>query len=243
MGPGFESQRSHKAPLAQLVQSISFTPRGSEVRILQGAQSNFFSYICNMKDLILESVTNNLVDFQIDAGSEQRTVGDLIEYQIKQIILGLKDSNLVKECLEPRSKKSIEDVTLVGVDNVTNYIDTKTHDIESEFSMPNLTSVEKIRKLLLDSSKSLIYVFVSYKKEDNMVVIKKIEVKYIWEIDFSILRIGSLGKGQLQISNMNKELVFTQEGKTSWLENLKSKVREYHQDRINQIEKDKLSWL
>ena len=26
------------APLAQLVQSISFTPRGSEVRILQGAQ-------------------------------------------------------------------------------------------------------------------------------------------------------------------------------------------------------------
>jgi len=196
-----------------------------------------------MKDLILESVTNNLVDFQIDAGSEQRTVGDLIEYQIKQIILGLKDSNLVKECLEPRSKKSIEDVTLVGVDNVTNYIDTKTHDIESEFSMPNLTSVEKIRKLLLDSSKSLIYVFVSYKKEDNMVVIKKIEVKYIWEIDFSILRIGSLGKGQLQISNMNKELVFTQEGKTSWLENLKSKVREYHQDRINQIEKDKLSWL
>ena len=26
------------APLAQLVQSISFTPRGSEVQILQGAQ-------------------------------------------------------------------------------------------------------------------------------------------------------------------------------------------------------------
>jgi hypothetical protein len=179
-----------------------------------------------MKELILERVTNTLVDFQIDEGSEQRTVGDLIEYQIKQIIMGLKDSNLVRECLEPRSKKSIEDVTLIGVDNITNYIDTKTHDVDSEFSMPNLTSVEKIRKLLSDDSKSLIYVFVSYKKENNIVTIQKIEVKYIWEIDFSILRIGSLGKGQLQISDMNKELVFTEEGKISWFEKLKSKVRE-----------------
>jgi hypothetical protein len=33
-----------------------------------------------MKELILERVTNTLVDFQIDEGSEQRTVGDLIEY-------------------------------------------------------------------------------------------------------------------------------------------------------------------
>ncbi len=82
-----------------------------------------------------------------------------------------------------------------------------------------------------------------HKKENNIVTIQKIEVKYIWEIDFSILRIGSLGKGQLQISDMNKELVFTEEGKISWFEKLKSKVREYHQDRINQIEKDKLSWL
>jgi hypothetical protein len=196
-----------------------------------------------MKELILERVTNTLVDFQIDEGSEQRTVGDLIEYQIKQIIMGLKDSNLVRECLEPRSKKSIEDVTLIGVDNITNYIDTKTHDVDSEFSMPNLTSVEKIRKLLSDDSKSLIYVFVSYKKENNIVTIQKIQVKYIWEIDFSILRIGSLGKGQLQISDMNKELVFTEEGKVSWFEKLKFKVREYHQDRITQIEKDKLSWL
>jgi hypothetical protein len=100
-----------------------------------------------MKELILERVTNTLVDFQIDEGSEQRTVGDLIEYQIKQIIMGLKDSNLVRECLEPRSKKSIEDVTLIGVDNITNYIDTKTHDVDSEFSMPNLTSVEKNPKV------------------------------------------------------------------------------------------------
>ena len=33
------------APLAQLVQSISFTPRGPEVRILQGAQNGGYSSV------------------------------------------------------------------------------------------------------------------------------------------------------------------------------------------------------
>ena len=195
-----------------------------------------------MKQVILQQVTENLVDFPIDPGSEQRSVGDLIEYQVKRILMNLTNNNLVKECLEPRSKKSIEDVTIMSVDGTTNYVDTKTHDVNSQFSMPNLTSVEKIRKLIQDDSKTLMYVFVSYLKQENMVHIQKIEVKYIWEIDFSVLRIGSLGKGQLQISDMNKELVFTDEGKHSWYEKLKTMVKEYHQDRISQIEKDKLVW-
>ena len=38
MAIGYGKVKLH-APLAQLVQSISFTPRGSEVRILQGALS------------------------------------------------------------------------------------------------------------------------------------------------------------------------------------------------------------
>jgi len=196
-----------------------------------------------MKDLILNSLNDNLESFTIDEGSEQRTVGDLVEYKVKSIIMGLTDNNLIKECLEPRSKRSIEDVTVVGEDGVFNYVDSKTHNKDSEFSMPNLTSVERLRKLLIDDTKSLIYVFVSYLVTDNIVNIESVEVRYVWELDFSMLTIGSLGKGQLQITNMNNPLVFTNEGKESWYEKLKVKVREYHQRRIQQIEKDKLSWL
>lgn len=182
-------------------------------------------------------------NFVIAEGSEQRSVGDIIEFQIKNILMGLVATGLVADCVEPRSKKSIEDVTLIGHDGVKYYIDPKSHNVNSKFSMPNLTSVEKLRKLLSNNDKELVYVFVSYEVIGQNVNITSIDVKYVWELSFAMLRIGSLGKGQLQISDMNKDLKFTEIGKQEWFEELKSVVRDYHTQRIKQIEKDKLQWL
>ena len=75
-----------------------------------------------------------------------------------------------------------------------------------------------------------------------MVNILSIETKFVWELDFSILTIGALGKGQLQIANMKKNLVFTDEGKSSWYENLKLLVKKYHDNRIKKIGKEILKW-
>lgn len=196
-----------------------------------------------MKQTIIDTLTKTITDFEILEGSEQRSVADLIEFRVKSILMGLCDNDLVSKCLEPRSKKSIEDMSIVGKNGVKYYTDTKSHNINSDFSMPNLTSVEKLRKLLEKNNEELIYIFVSYTTSGQNVSIINISVKYVWELSFKMLRIGSLGKGQLQISNMNKELEFTNIGKQTWLDELKSNVRKYHDQRINQIKKDKLKWL
>lgn len=196
-----------------------------------------------MKRIISNILKEEMSNFVIAEGSEQRSVGDIIEFQIKNILMGLVATGLVADCVEPRSKKSIEDVTLIGHDGVKYYIDPKSHNVNSKFSMPNLTSVEKLRKLLSNNDKELVYVFVSYEVIGQNVNITSIDVKYVWELSFAMLRIGSLGKGQLQISDMNKDLKFTEIGKQEWFEELKSVVRDYHTQRIKQIEKDKLQWL
>jgi hypothetical protein len=196
-----------------------------------------------MKQIISDILKEEMVNFVITEGSEQRSVGDMIEFKIKNILMGLATNGLVAECVEPRSKKSIEDVTLIGHDGVKYYIDPKSHNVNSKFSMPNLTSVEKLRKLLTSNDKELVYVFVSYEVIGQDVNVTSIDVKYVWELSFDMLRIGSLGKGQLQISDMNKELKFTEEGKQGWFNKLKETVRGYHNQRIKQIEKDKLQWL
>jgi len=196
-----------------------------------------------MKNLIFNNIREKLSNFMVSEGSEQRSVGDIVEFKIRQILMDLPQDGVIKESLLPRSKKSIEDVTLVGTNGVNYRVDPKTHDIHSEFSMPNLSSVEKLRKLLENKNEELIYIFVSYVINGLEVSITKIDVKYLWELSFEMLRIGSLGKGQLQISNMHNELKFTNIGKLKWLDELKSKVREYHNQRIKQIEKDKLKWL
>jgi hypothetical protein len=194
-----------------------------------------------IKEHIKQLLEENLVDFELVDGGMQRTVGDLIENKISDILFN-SDSELITEKREPRSKKSIEDVTLVS-DGVLYYIDPKTHDTNSDFSMPNLTSIDKIKKLFSSNEQGLIYVFVSYGLDNGMVVISDIKVFFIWELDISILGIGALGKGQLQIKNANNELVFTNKGKEEWFEDFKKLVQEYLKKQITKTNKQISEWM
>lgn len=193
-----------------------------------------------VKEHIKQLLDENLQNFELVNGGQQRTVGDLIENKVSQILYG-STSELISEKRAPRSKKSIEDVAIIS-NGVTYYIDQKTHDINSDFSMPNLTSIDKIKKLFLTKNQELIYVFVSYGLVNAIVIIDKIEVFFIWELDTSILGVGALGKGQLQIKNANKELVFTNKGKQEWYSDFKKSVQKYLNKQIDKINKQILEW-
>jgi len=193
-----------------------------------------------VKEYIQNLLTENLKSFELVNGGMQRTVGDLVESRVTEILMNTK-SDLITETKEPRSKKSIEDVTLVS-NGVSYYIDPKTHDMNSGFSMPNLTSVDKIKKLFLSDKKELIYVSVSYKLENGWVNIVDIKVFFIWELDISVLGVGALGKGQLQIKNAKKDLVFTDKGKQKWYSDFKKLVQEYLRKQIIKINKQILEW-
>lgn len=196
-----------------------------------------------VENLILSKVEKELKNFEINLGAQQRSVGDMVEYKVKNILLTLKTHDYIKNCFEPKSKKSTEDVKIIDRDGISIFVDTKTHDINSKFSMPNLISIDKLRTIIPNEKVSLIYIFVDYEIVDSIVSFTSIKVKKVWELDMSILRIGSLGKGQLQIANMNKDLLFTSEGRYEWFNKLKILVKKYHNDRINKIEKEKLKWV
>jgi hypothetical protein len=193
-----------------------------------------------IKQHIKQLLEDNLQNFELVDGGQQRTVGDLIESKVSDILYR-STSELISEKRAPRSKKSIEDVTLIS-NGVTYYIDPKTHNIKSDFSMPNLTSIDKIKKLFFTNNQDLIYVFVSYDLLNGMVIIDNIKVFFIWEIDISILGVGALGKGQLQIKDANNELVFTNKGKKEWYSDFKKLVQEYLKKQVNKVNKQILEW-
>jgi hypothetical protein len=193
-----------------------------------------------IKQYIKNLLNDKLTNFELVNGGQQRTIGDLIEFKVSEILYN--DTNeLISEKKLPRSKKSIEDVTLIS-NGIKYYIDPKTHDINSQFSMPNLTSVEKIKKLFLTNEKELVYVFVVYSLVDHVVIIEDIKVFFIWELDMSILGVGALGKGQLQIKNANIDIVFTNKGKIEWYSNFKKLVQEYLIKQIIKTNKQILEW-
>jgi len=61
-------------------------------------------------------------------------------------------------------------------------------------------------------------------------------------LDWSILGIGALGKGQLQIKNANKDFVFTDMGRDEWFKILKVKVTEFYNKQLVKIKKDINTW-
>lgn len=185
---------------------------------------------------------NNLYSNNIPNGAEQRTVGDLLSFKIKEYLLQYSNPNIVELQLS-KSKKSMENFVLIDTDGISNYFNIVTHDINSKFSMPNLTSINRIKDVFNRDNENLLFMFVSYEKNGSNITVIDIDIKYIWQIDFNNLRIGSLGKGQLQISNMNKDITLFTLGKTIWFNYFKQLVIKYHQNRIMQINKDALQWV
>ena len=196
--------------------------------------------IQTIKQYVKQTLDDKLQNFELVDGGQQRTVGDLVEHKVLEI-LNSCNSELISEKKQARSKKSIEDITLIS-NGITYYIDPKTHDKDSNFSMPNLTAITKLKKLFSKEKKELIYVFVSYRLENKTVIIENIDVCFIWELDISILGIGALGKGQLQIKDAHNTLVFTNKGKNEWYKDFKSLVQVYLQKQIVKINKQISEW-
>jgi hypothetical protein len=193
----------------------------------------------NIKEVLEGLIRENLSNFELDEQFEQRSVGDKIENDCKEIAKRFFESNYIN----PRSKKSLEDFTLKFGDTI-NWIDVKTHFIQdvAGFSMPNLVSIDKLKTSLKNDNENIIYIFVSYKRENGVITIEDVYLKYVWELDWSILGIGNLGKGQLQIKNANKEVIFTNEGREVWGKKLNTEAIKFYNKRILKIKKEILKW-
>jgi hypothetical protein len=124
------------------------------------------------------------------------------------------------------------------------YVDVKTHCVRSGgFSMPNLISIKKLRALLDDPSAWLVFLFVDYERTVLQgVKLLGVEARFVWELDWSMLRIGSLGLGQLQIKDANKKLTFTDIGREEWGVELKKRAKMFYESQLRRTSRELLKW-
>lgn len=182
---------------------------------------------------------SKLTNFNLSDAFGHRAVGDKLEADVSNIV----NDVFKTEFRNPKSKRSIDDFSLVN-GNKIGLFDVKSHFIQTEkgFSMPNLISVKRLKEVLENDLQTLSYIFIDYKRENGDVLIEDVHIKYIWELDWSILGIGALGKGQLQIKNANKQMIFTQDGKDAWFSILKKKVISFYKNELKKIEKEITLW-
>ncbi|MCK9447157.1 hypothetical protein M0Q50_09925 [bacterium] len=193
-----------------------------------------------MKKIITEKLESIIGTSFNTKGLQQRGVADLIEQKATDLILELKSEHIITE--KATSRRSIEDVQ-IKQNNQLYKIDIKSHESTSDFSMPNLISIDRLKKLYINENNHLIYVFISYSTTNSSTTIETVKVCYVENLDWSILAIQNLGKGQLQIKNMNNKLILNENvNREEWVETLRTNALDYYTKLITKIEKLRKEW-
>lgn len=159
---------------------------------------------------------------------QQRGIADKIEDACNEIIK-LNFDNVV----DARSNRSIEDITIGNV-----YIDHKSSDASKKFKMPNMISIDRLKKL----DRPLVYNFIVYSSKDKQIL--RTFALNVFELNWDHLKIQNLGKGQLQITNMAKflESPITNMSKDEWLDKLKDAAIEFYKKVQRDAEKRQKEW-
>jgi hypothetical protein len=187
-----------------------------------------------MKNIINNILNNSIGKSFNTTNLQQRGVADIIEKYICEQIIKIDNKELIIE--QSKTKKSLEDVQIKNNQELYK-IDIKTHDLNSDFSMPNLISVDRLKKFYEDENNHLMYIIISYTTNNNITQIKNIEIRYIEELSWEILGIQNLGKGQLQIKNMNNELIFVEPNREEWINTLKQNMIKFYKKQIIKTQK------
>tara|TARA_Y100001938_G_C8037996_1_gene404490 strand:- start:276 stop:857 length:582 start_codon:yes stop_codon:yes gene_type:complete len=175
---------------------------------------------------------------------QQRGVADVIEDLVADLIITRHSGT------PARSKRSIEDV-MVGD---TTYVDIKTRDINADFSMPNLISIERLRKLYTNPLNELVIIFVDYEivteendqaiyTQERYVIIRSVEIRPIETISWDNLHIQALGKGQLQLKDAHDPIKQYPYDRQEWMGTLKWAALDFIDKQQAKLCKYRQNWV
>jgi|TARA_R110001592_G_scaffold357021_2_gene659647 hypothetical protein len=185
---------------------------------------------------LLRNTLSDLIGSQIDSdGIQQRGIADKIEESVCNKIKMINVSGLLVE--DASSKRSLEDIQVTDENGNLYKLDIKTHDINADFSMPNMVSVARLLNFYKEESNNLAYIFVDYKEINNVTEITNITIRLVEELSWDMLAIQNLGKGQLQIKDMNSELIFIEPNREEWINQLKVNMVKHYNKTIIKFQK------
>ena len=124
-------------------------------------------------------------------------------------------------------------------DNYENYyvVDIKTHNINTNFNMPNLTSVERLARFYSDIKNYFVLLLVSYTIETDSLLFKECTFVPIEYLDWSCLTLGALGWGQIQIANSNNIKIDIDNTRKKWMLQLCDALDIFYPNEISKITK------
>jgi hypothetical protein len=177
----------------------------------------------------LNECIKNTLKFPDSDNIQQRGIADKLENACNEII-----KNTFGSIVRPaKSRRSIEDINIGNT-----YVDHKSSDAALDFKMPNMISIDRLKKL----DRELIYNFIVYDSNKKQII--NTFALNVYELNWEHLKIQNLGKGQLQIANMVEFLKSpkTDLTKEQWLDKLKQEAIVFYKKVQRDAEKRQQEW-
>lgn len=195
------------------------------------------------------SKLNNVTLMNPNTINSPRAVGDAVQAYLEENFLQCVPKDLIIDFNSSFARRAMADFAFT--DKLGNYyiVDNKTHNTNTVFNMPNLTSVERLARFYQDEKNYFTILYVSYHIEANQLSFTNCLFVPIEIIDWSCLTIGALGWGQIQIANSNIIRINESNTRKKWMLQMCDILDVFYpkeimkiNDRINYFEKIREYW-
>lgn len=166
-----------------------------------------------------------------------RAVGDAVQEYLESNFVNCIPGGIVKEFSSSFARRAMADFAFTDVDGKYYVIDSKTHNLDTSFNMPNLTSVERLSRFYEDSNNYFSILIVSYRVEGEKLLFTDCKFVPIELLDWSCLTLGALGWGQIQIANSNNIIINESNTRKKWMLQLCDMLDYFYPNEISKITK------
>lgn len=180
---------------------------------------------------------NNVTLMSKATANSPRAVGDAVQEYLETNFVNCIPNGIVREFNSSFARRAMADFAFTDVDNKYYVIDSKTHNLDTSFNMPNLTSVERLSRFYEDSNNYFSILIVSYKVEKENLLFRDCKFVPIEMLDWDCLTLGALGWGQIQIANSNNIIINENNTRRSWMLQLCDMLDLFYPNEISKITK------
>ena len=128
------------------------------------------------------------------------------------------------------------DLAFTDRDGMYSVIDVKTHREDTQFNMPNLTSVRRLSRFYESDTNVFALIMVRYHLDGTRVRVSEVLFSPIEFLDWECLTVGALGWGQIQIANSRKIQVINKFSRKQWMLQLCDELAAFYPREISKIE-------
>ena len=186
---------------------------------------------------ILNNLNENITSIERKCSpSSPRSVGDAVQEYLAESGLASVLSKYNIDVKAEFGRRAMEDMAFKDSDDNYYAVDVKTHNLDTDFNMPNLISVKRLATFYKNDDKNNFCVLiVAYKVDNGHIIFTGCHFKRIESFDWKCLTLGALGWGQIQISNANNLIFTNPTSRKSWMLAMCEKLNIFYDEEIAKI--------